>query len=204
MMNQSMRKYGPIFVLLCVFLLSSLTSGVRADGSRAMPSYTNAYDPIISSTARDFGVEPALVKAVIAAESSFWPEAVSPAGALGLMQLMPETAAELGVADPFDPTQNIEGGTRYLSEMLDRSGDIRRALAAYNAGPHAVDRYDGVPPYRETRLYISRVLRIYRSYRDDLPPAMRASSAGRRRAVHEPTRATMTGIEMIRGTVRTR
>lgn len=199
-----MRISGLGFTLLYLLLLPPLPSGARSEGLDSSSPSTNTYDAIILSTARDFGVEPALVKAVIAAESSFWPEAVSPAGAIGLMQLMPETAAQLGVADSFDPAQNIEGGTRYLRELLDRYGDTRRALAAYNAGPDAVDRYDGVPPYRETRLYVSRVLRIYRGYRDDLRPVMRAASVGRRPVMHGPARPGTAGIEMIRGTERTR
>jgi soluble lytic murein transglycosylase-like protein len=98
------------------------------------------------------------VKAVIAAESSFDAAAVSPKGAMGLMQLMPGTASDLGVDDAFHTEQNVQGGTRYLRELYDRYGDWLRTLAAYNAGPQAVDRYDGVPPYDETREYVKRVL----------------------------------------------
>jgi soluble lytic murein transglycosylase len=98
------------------------------------------YDGLIGLTARENEVEPALVKAVIAAESNFDPEAVSRKGAQGLMQLMPVTATDLGVDDPLRPTENVRGGTRYLRLMLDRYGDLERALAAYNAGPAAVDR----------------------------------------------------------------
>lgn len=122
------------------------------------------YDPLILRSARNHRVEPALVKAVIAAESNFEPTAVSRVGAQGLMQLMPQTAEQLGVRDPFHPAENVDGGTRYLREMLDRYGDLKRALAAYNAGPTAVDRYQGVPPYPETLDYVSRVLNYYRGY----------------------------------------
>ncbi|MEM1245037.1 MAG: lytic transglycosylase domain-containing protein [Acidobacteriota bacterium] len=103
----------------------------------------------------------ALVRAVIQAESSFDPRALSPKGAMGLMQLMPSTARELGVSDPWDPEQNVRGGTRYLRRMLDQfDGQVDLALAGYNAGPGAVQRYGGVPPYRETVGYIDRVLRL--------------------------------------------
>ncbi len=130
------------------------------------PQYVG-YDGLILLTALEHDVPPALVKAVIAAESLFDPDAVSHKGAQGLMQLMPETASELGVADPFAADQNVRGGVRYLREMLDRYGDMQRALAAYNAGPTAVDRYRGIPPYPETRAYVQRVMTYYRHYNGD-------------------------------------
>jgi soluble lytic murein transglycosylase len=122
------------------------------------------YDQIIDETARSYRVPPALVKAVVAAESAFDPRAVSRKGAKGLMQLMPQTAELLGVEHPLEPASNIRGGTEYLKAMIDRYGDYSRALAAYNAGPSAVDRYGGVPPYRETQDYVDRVLNYYRAY----------------------------------------
>ena len=128
------------------------------------------YDGIIGLTAREHRVQPALVKAVIAAESNFDPSAVSHKGAQGLMQLMPSTSAKLGVGDPFQPIDNVRGGTAYLRQMLDRYGDVERALAAYNAGPTAVDRFGGIPPYRETRAYVRRVLAYYRHYHGDFSP----------------------------------
>ena len=128
------------------------------------------YDGLIGLTAREHRLQPALVKAVIAAESNFDPDAVSRRGAQGLMQLMPETAAALGVADPLQPLENVRGGTRYLRLMIDRYGDLERALAAYNAGPSAVDRYGGIPPYPETRDYVQRVLTYYRHYHGDFRP----------------------------------
>ncbi len=125
------------------------------------------YDGLIRLTAMEHGVSPALVKAVIAAESRFNSGAVSHKGAQGLMQLMPATAAQLGVADPFAAADNVRGGVRYLREMLDRYGDMGRALAAYNAGPTAVDRHRGIPPYPETRAYVKRVMTYYRHYHGD-------------------------------------
>jgi soluble lytic murein transglycosylase len=125
------------------------------------------YDDLILRQARVNRLDPGLVKAVIAAESNFSPDAISRAGAEGLMQLMPETARQLGVDNSFEPVENVSGGSRYLREMLDRFGDLRRALAAYNAGPEVVDRYDGIPPYPETEAYVERVLAYYRGYRGD-------------------------------------
>jgi len=117
---------------------------------------------LILDAARRGGVDPGLVTAVVQIESAFLPEAVSPKGALGLMQLMPATAAELGVTDPFEPDQNLAAGVRHLSSLLSRyDGDVRRALAAYNAGAASVDRHGGIPPYPETRAYVERVLEVY-------------------------------------------
>jgi len=109
------------------------------------------------------GLDPDLVLAVVAVESGFRPEAVSPKGAQGLMQLMPATAAELGVRNSFDPADNLDGGTRHLGSLLTLyGGDVARALAAYNAGAKAVERSKGVPPYRETREYVRKVLKQYK------------------------------------------
>ena len=126
------------------------------------------YDGLIQTTAAEYGIPPALVKAVIAAESAFNPTAVSRAGAQGLMQLMPSTAAALGVSNSLVPEENVRGGVTYLRLMIERYGDLQRALAAYNAGPAAVDRYGGIPPYRETKDYVARVLSYYRQYDGDI------------------------------------
>ncbi len=144
---------------------------LRANMSKPVPRdrapQTRLYDPLIGDAAASEGVPPALVKAVIAAESAFDSDAVSRKGAQGLMQLMPDTAESMGVADPFEPAQNVRGGTTYLRSMIDRYGDLGRALAAYNAGPSAVDRYGGIPPFAETRDYVDRVLTYYRRYHGD-------------------------------------
>jgi len=123
------------------------------------------YDKIIDDAATRHGVEPALVKAVIRAESDFVPYALSPAGAQGLMQLMPGTARMHNVWRAYEPKQNVEGGVTHLRQLLDRySGNLRLALAAYNAGEKAVDNYGGVPPYPETIQYLERVLRFRDHY----------------------------------------
>jgi hypothetical protein len=124
---------------------------------RAVPAAV-AYDAAIAEAADRYRLDPNLIRAVINAESAFNPFAVSSAGALGLMQLMPAMAAELEVLDPFDPRQNILGGSRYLRDLLDRHhGNVDLAVASYNAGPGAVARYRGIPPYRETRNYVKTV-----------------------------------------------
>lgn len=116
----------------------------------------------LEATAKTYQVDPRLVYAMIEVESAWRPTAVSKAGALGLMQLMPETARALGVRDPFDPNQNITGGVRYLRKMLDRfNNNLTLSLAAYNAGPTAVAFYGGVPPFRETLNYIQRIRSKY-------------------------------------------
>jgi len=132
------------------------------------PQRARQYDPIIRAAAARHGVDPALVKAVIRAESDFVPVARSPKGALGLMQLMPATARLHRVARVYDPVENVEAGVRHLRLLLDRyGGNVRLALAAYNAGAGAVDAHGGVPPYPETWEYLERVLRYRELYRRD-------------------------------------
>ena len=124
-----------------------------------------AWDGVIAKVGRSHGIAPGLVKAVIHAESDFDPRAVSHKGARGLMQLMPATAQALGVDDPFNPWQNIEAGARYLASMIQRfGGDLSLGLAAYHAGERAVRRYNGIPPYQETRKYVERVLSLRGRY----------------------------------------
>jgi soluble lytic murein transglycosylase-like protein len=131
----------------------------RSGDAHSVPQLVPAsLAPLIEEAAGETGLPGELISAVIATESNYRPDAVSPVGALGLMQLMPGTAQALGVSEPFDPRQNILGGARYLSHQLQQFGTVEKALAAYNAGPRAVEQYGGIPPYRETQNYVRRVL----------------------------------------------
>ena len=127
------------------------------------------YEPLIFRAARKYQVDPALVKAIIKAESGFNPEALSHRGAVGLMQLMPRTAKSLGVEDCFNPVHNINGGVKYFSQLLERfEGDVRLALAAYNAGSRHVRNYGGIPPFKATHIYVKKVIEYYQSYKKQL------------------------------------
>jgi len=127
--------------------------------------YIEKYAGMIKQASRRFGIEPSLIKAVIKAESDFNHRAVSRKGAQGLMQLMPKTADQMDVDNPFNPEENIFGGAQYLSVLLKRFKNNKRlALAAYNAGPEKVESYRGVPPYKETRMFVKKVLDYYRLY----------------------------------------
>ena len=130
----------------------------------AMPEGGGTFQEAIAAAAQATGLDPRLLQAVAEQESGGNPSAVSPAGAEGLMQLMPGTAQALGVQDPFDPTQNAIGGATYLKEMLQEfQGNLSLALAAYNAGPGAVQKYGGIPPYPETEAYVRGVLASYQA-----------------------------------------
>lgn len=130
-----------------------------------VPLNTDSFATEIRSAAQFNSVEESLIRAIIHAESAYQPDARSPKGAQGLMQLMPATQAELQVSNPYDPAENIRGGTQYLSQLLNEfDGDFELAAAAYNAGPNAVYKYGGVPPYDETREYVRRVRILYRRY----------------------------------------
>jgi soluble lytic murein transglycosylase-like protein len=136
------------------------------DGYRALPRLDRqSYAETVARFSGLYGVDPTLVRAVIHAESAFRPDAVSPKGAGGLMQLMPATAQRFDVSDRFDPEQNIAGGVAYLALLLDLfDGDRQLAVAAYNAGENAVARYDGIPPYEETQTYVKRVMQLQAAY----------------------------------------
>ena len=135
---------------------------VPASETTALPAVKPQLSDVVQSASDRYRLDPDLVNSVIHAESGFNPRAISNKGAQGLMQLMPQTASKLGVSNRLDPQQNVEGGTRYLRELLELYNfDLVKALAAYNAGPHRVEQYGGVPPYRETRAYVSRIVRDY-------------------------------------------
>jgi soluble lytic murein transglycosylase-like protein len=139
------------------------TIATTGAGSGSVP-----YQAQIEAAAAKYGIDPAVLKGLIKQESGFNPNAGSPAGAQGLTQLMPGTAASLGVTNVHDPAQSIDGGAHYLKMQLDRfGGDYSKALAAYNAGPGAVQRYGGIPPYAETRNYVKNVLAYADQYRQD-------------------------------------
>jgi soluble lytic murein transglycosylase len=138
---------------------------IRTSRNKSSTTYIRDYEGIIAQASKRFGLEPSLVKAVIKAESNFDDSAVSHKGAQGLMQLMPGTASDLNVQDAFDPEENIFGGTRYLSMMMRRfNNDKKLAVAAYNAGPEAVDNHKGIPPYAETQNFVRRVMGYYQQY----------------------------------------
>ena len=146
--------------------LSQATTAQTSSGSENSLPEAAPFMSDIQAAAKRYGVDPALIQAVIKQESGFNPNAASPAGAVGLMQLMPSTARGLGVTNPNDPAQSIDAGTHYLREQLDQfGGDPRLALAAYNAGPGAVSQYGGVPPYPETQSYVTNVLATFNSLR---------------------------------------
>ena len=138
--------------------LPELTINKVSTKTNALPDFNS----IIKTQAAKTGIDENLLKAVIKTESGFNPNARSHVGAMGLMQLMPKTAESLGVVDPYNPQQNIEGGSKYLKKLLSKyNGNKEMALAAYNAGPGAVDKYDGVPPYKETQNYVKSILSTY-------------------------------------------
>ena len=158
--------------------------------ARTTPAAKPPYTELIQAAAQRYGVDPELVSSVVAMESNFNPRAVSRRDARGLMQLLPETAARLGVTDVYDPRQNIEAGTRYLRQLLDHYNyDLVLTLAAYNAGPDRVQQYGGVPPFLETVSYVRKVSREYRR-RKVHPPQKKTAS---------PAKASRTGTKKTTG-----
>jgi soluble lytic murein transglycosylase-like protein len=148
-------------------LLAGNGVNLKLDPSKMLQARTSEFDEMITEVARRNGVDEALLKAVVQTESNFTPTAVSSAGAKGLMQLMDGTAQHQGVANVFDPAENLTGGAKFLRQMLSRyQGNEVLALAAYNAGPGAVDQWGGIPPYQETQTYIPRVLNLRDQYRE--------------------------------------
>ena len=161
--------------------LAQATGGPTATAAVAGPTGPGAATPFaaeIEAAAQRHGIDPALLKGLIRQESNFNPTAGSPAGARGLTQLMPGTAASLGVTDVTDPAQSIEGGAKYLKQQLDRfGGDVTKALAAYNAGPGAVQKFGGVPPYEETQNYVRKVQAYADQYRGSSPAPMASAAS---------------------------
>jgi membrane-bound lytic murein transglycosylase MltF len=148
-------------------------------------------DELINSVSVRHHLDPDLINSVIRAESGFNAHAVSPKGAQGLMQLMPNTASQLGVPNAFDPKANVEGGTRYLRELLERYNfDLIKALAAYNAGPHRVEQYHGVPPYYETRAYVARIVRDFNRKKLAQQATTEASTPPKSRGAQAPASAS--------------
>jgi soluble lytic murein transglycosylase-like protein len=169
----------------------------REEVPASAPAKAADMGQIVSTAGARHQVDPDLINSVIRAESGFNPKAISPKGAQGLMQLMPQTAFQLGVSNPFEPMSNVDGGTRYLSELLQQyQGDMVKALAAYNAGPQRVAQYGGVPPYRETHAYVARVIRDYNRTKLAQHPELRKSAARthRNRSQSTPKPAAPRGV----------
>ena len=166
----NVKPVGGAFTVLFTYIATCFACDIHSKIDFARTALNlGAYKDAIASAASDYGVDSAWLHAVIHAESAFNPLAISAKGAQGLMQLMPGTAGDLGVTDAFDAVQNIRGGARYLAELLkDFNGDSQLATAAYNAGPAAVQKYGGVPPYDETRLYVQRVAELRDRYKKAL------------------------------------
>ena len=144
------------------FLLAGILSAPLRSEAKARQELKQQYDPIVQACARQYNVPADLIHSIIRAESDYDSRAISPKGAVGLMQLMSETATQYGVTDRFDPTENITGGVKYLKDLCKLySGDTAKVLAAYNAGQEALKKFNGIPPYAETREYIRRVMATY-------------------------------------------
>jgi soluble lytic murein transglycosylase-like protein len=155
-----------------VILNENLAQRARRLSARLADLPDQSLEPMIARHSDAQNLDPKLVRALIQAESGYNVKAVSNKGAIGLMQLMPDTASELNVQNPYDPDQNIQGGTKYLRQMIDHfAGKVELAIAAYNAGPGAVEKHGGIPPFAETRDYVKRVLALWRGADFSLPVA---------------------------------
>jgi len=181
--------------------------GPTAPVAGTVVSSTSGVRELVRQVSVEHGLDPNLVDALVRVESAYNPKALSHKGAMGLMQLMPATASRLGVDDPFDPEQNVRGGVREFARLVDHyRGNLQFALAAYNAGEGAVSRYRGIPPYKETRNYVSRILTIYTgqpyrlsgSYRTVRVKMVKDPSTGRTLITNQPTVKTSDGLSLSR------
>jgi len=173
----NIKPAGGAYQVLFTYMATCFACNVHSTVNwGATPLRLDVYRDEIASAANEFGVDPALIRAIIHAESAFNPNAVSVKGAQGLMQLMPGTASDLGVANPFDASQNIRGGAHYLGTLLRQfNGNERLAAAAYDAGPQNVQKYNGVPPFDETQVYVQRVATLRQRYHDASVPPVAAA-----------------------------
>ena len=173
----NIRPNGGAYQILFTYMATCYACNVHSTVDWSSTALRlDAYRDEIAAAAAESGVDPALLRAIIHAESAFNPNAVSVKGAQGLMQLMPGTASDLGVNNPFDANQNIRGGAQYLSGLLKQfNGDERLAAAAYDAGPQNVQKYNGVPPFDETRVYVERVATLRHRYHEAAPPPVVAA-----------------------------
>ena len=159
------------------------------------PRNAQQMSEVINEVSGRHHLDPDLINSVIHAESGFNPRAVSPKGAQGLMQLMPQTASKLGVGNAFDPSANVEGGTRYLRELLERYNfDLIKALAAYNAGPQRVEQYHGVPPYYETQAYVARIIRDFNRKKLAERKAVASKTASHKNPEHRAPAVTQVAL----------
>ena len=175
----NVRPNGGAYTILFTYMATCYACNVHSTVDWAnTPLNLSSFNDEIAAAATESGVDPSLLRAIIHAESAFNPSAVSIKGAQGLMQLMPGTASDLGVDNPFDAGQNIRGGAQYLGQLLKQfNGNERLAAAAYDAGPQNVQKYNGVPPFDETQVYVERVSTLHKRYRDASSPPAAAASA---------------------------
>jgi soluble lytic murein transglycosylase-like protein len=194
-------------VVIVLVACAATATGPTAPVAGAVASSQPGMRDLVRQLSVEHGLDPKLMDALVRVESGYNPRAVSRKGAMGLMQLMPETATRLGVENPFDPEQNVRGGMREFSRLVDRyRGNLQFALAAYNAGEGAVSQYRGVPPYRETRNYVSKILTIYtgRPYRlsgsyRTIPVRMTTDpNTGRTMITNQPSAPASSGLTLKR------